>query len=153
MFSLFRDPQGTIRHYVVCCTPQNQYYLAEKHLFNSIPELITYHQHNSAGQCSGDRVKPAVFALAPPPACAKGRSCVPCWNVAGKPRVAISTAVFQGSYPDSSTPCLSTRKMLLPQLALVMVSQPGLPHGSLVKGFVSAGSSLPRLGSWLSHGS
>ncbi|RMB98312.1 hypothetical protein DUI87_25217 [Hirundo rustica rustica] len=43
------DPQGMIRHYVVCCTPQNQYYLAEKHLFNSIPELITYHQHNSAG--------------------------------------------------------------------------------------------------------
>ncbi|XP_027518939.1 tyrosine-protein kinase BTK [Corapipo altera] len=46
------DPQGTIRHYVVCCTPQNQYYLAEKHLFNSIPELITYHQHNSAGLIS-----------------------------------------------------------------------------------------------------
>lgn len=39
-----------IRHYVVCCTPQNQYYLAEKHLFNTIPELITYHQHNSAGE-------------------------------------------------------------------------------------------------------
>ncbi|KFV58436.1 Tyrosine-protein kinase BTK, partial [Gavia stellata] len=46
------DPQGTIRHYVVCCTPQNQYYLAEKHLFNTIPELITYHQHNSAGLIS-----------------------------------------------------------------------------------------------------
>uniref|UniRef100_A0A8C3VEA0 Tyrosine-protein kinase n=1 Tax=Catharus ustulatus TaxID=91951 RepID=A0A8C3VEA0_CATUS len=24
------DPQGTIRHYVVCCTPQNQYYLAAR---------------------------------------------------------------------------------------------------------------------------
>ncbi|KFP91916.1 Tyrosine-protein kinase BTK, partial [Apaloderma vittatum] len=46
------DPQGTIRHYVVCCTPRNQYYLAEKHLFNTIPELITYHQHNSAGLIS-----------------------------------------------------------------------------------------------------
>ncbi|XP_064374498.1 tyrosine-protein kinase BTK isoform X1 [Dromaius novaehollandiae] len=46
------DFQGMIRHYVVCCTPQNQYYLAEKHLFNSIPELITYHQHNSAGLIS-----------------------------------------------------------------------------------------------------
>ncbi|XP_065585409.1 tyrosine-protein kinase BTK isoform X2 [Cyrtonyx montezumae] len=46
------DPQGMIRHYVVCCTPQNQYYLAEKHLFNTIPELITYHQHNSAGLVS-----------------------------------------------------------------------------------------------------
>ncbi|NWZ19711.1 BTK kinase, partial [Asarcornis scutulata] len=46
------DLQGMIRHYVVCCTPQNQYYLAEKHLFNTIPELITYHQHNSAGLIS-----------------------------------------------------------------------------------------------------
>ncbi|XP_053129996.1 tyrosine-protein kinase BTK isoform X2 [Hemicordylus capensis] len=46
------DPQGTIRHYVVCSTPQNQYFLAEKHLFNSIPELINYHQHNSAGLIS-----------------------------------------------------------------------------------------------------
>ncbi|KFV17774.1 Tyrosine-protein kinase BTK, partial [Tauraco erythrolophus] len=46
------DPQGMIRHYVVCCTPQNQYYLAEKHLFDTIPELITYHQHNSAGLIS-----------------------------------------------------------------------------------------------------
>ncbi|XP_072190909.1 tyrosine-protein kinase BTK [Excalfactoria chinensis] len=46
------DPQGMIRHYVVCCTPQNQYYLAEKHVFSTIPELITYHQHNSAGLIS-----------------------------------------------------------------------------------------------------
>ncbi|XP_032628078.1 tyrosine-protein kinase BTK isoform X1 [Chelonoidis abingdonii] len=46
------DLQGVIRHYVVCSTPQNQYYLAEKHLFNTIPELITYHQHNSAGLIS-----------------------------------------------------------------------------------------------------
>ncbi|KAF3813047.1 hypothetical protein GH733_018990 [Mirounga leonina] len=43
------DPQGVIRHYVVCSTPQSQYYLAEKHLFSTIPELINYHQHNSAG--------------------------------------------------------------------------------------------------------
>lgn len=46
------EPQGTIRHYVVCSTPQNQYFLAEKHLFNTIPELINYHQHNSAGLIS-----------------------------------------------------------------------------------------------------
>uniref|UniRef100_A0A8C5WTB9 Tyrosine-protein kinase n=1 Tax=Laticauda laticaudata TaxID=8630 RepID=A0A8C5WTB9_LATLA len=44
------DPQGTIRHYVVCSTPQNKYFLAEKHHFNTIPELINYHQHNSAGE-------------------------------------------------------------------------------------------------------
>lgn len=46
------DPQGVIRHYVVCSTPQSQYYLAEKHLFSTIPELINYHQHNSAGLIS-----------------------------------------------------------------------------------------------------
>lgn len=46
------DPQGMIRHYVVCSTPQSQYYLAEKHLFSTIPELINYHQHNSAGLIS-----------------------------------------------------------------------------------------------------
>ncbi|XP_015282772.1 PREDICTED: LOW QUALITY PROTEIN: tyrosine-protein kinase BTK [Gekko japonicus] len=46
------EPQGTIRHYVVCSTPQNQYFLAEKHLFDTIPELINYHQHNSAGLIS-----------------------------------------------------------------------------------------------------
>ncbi|XP_062820030.1 tyrosine-protein kinase BTK isoform X2 [Anolis carolinensis] len=46
------EPQGTIRHYVVCSTPQNQYFLAEKHLFSTIPELIIYHQHNSAGLIS-----------------------------------------------------------------------------------------------------
>jgi hypothetical protein len=37
----------------VCSTPQNQYYLAEKHLFSTIPELINYHQHNSAGEYQG----------------------------------------------------------------------------------------------------
>lgn len=90
-----------IRHYVVCCTPQNQYYLAEKHLFNSIPELITYHQHNSAGQCSGDRVKPAVFSLAPwylhlPELKAGVVLPAGMWQVS----LEWKSLVFQGSYPD-----------------------------------------------------
>ncbi|XP_078542031.1 tyrosine-protein kinase BTK [Lissotriton helveticus] len=46
------EPQGIIRHYVVCETSQGQYYLAEKYLFSTIPEMITYHQHNSAGLIS-----------------------------------------------------------------------------------------------------
>ncbi|MBW03136.1 Tyrosine-protein kinase BTK, partial [Eschrichtius robustus] len=49
------EPQGVIRHYVVCSTPQSQYYLAEKHLFSTIPELINYHQHNSAGKYQGNQ--------------------------------------------------------------------------------------------------
>ncbi|OCT67253.1 tyrosine-protein kinase BTK [Xenopus laevis] len=53
--------EGIIRHYVVCEAPGNQYYLAEKHLYSSIPELITYHQHNAAGLIS--RLKYPVCSL------------------------------------------------------------------------------------------
>ncbi|XP_059326046.1 tyrosine-protein kinase Tec isoform X2 [Ammospiza nelsoni] len=40
-----------IRHYHIkeTVTSPKQYYLAEKHLFNSIPEIIEYHSHNAAG--------------------------------------------------------------------------------------------------------
>ncbi|XP_046771550.1 tyrosine-protein kinase Tec isoform X2 [Gallus gallus] len=40
-----------IRHYHIkeTVTSPKQYYLAEKHLFNSIPEIIEYHKHNAAG--------------------------------------------------------------------------------------------------------
>ncbi|XP_078254938.1 tyrosine-protein kinase Tec isoform X3 [Rhinoraja longicauda] len=43
--------EGSIRHYHIKFSqkPNVQYYLAEKHLFNNIPELIAYHQHNAAG--------------------------------------------------------------------------------------------------------
>ncbi|KAI1883619.1 hypothetical protein AGOR_G00233440 [Albula goreensis] len=42
---------SSIRHYhiKVTQTVPEQFYLAEKHHFNSIPELIEYHQHNAAG--------------------------------------------------------------------------------------------------------
>ncbi|KAJ8281716.1 hypothetical protein COCON_G00042350 [Conger conger] len=46
------DAAGSCRHYNICLTPQGQFYLAEKHNFSSIPELITYHQHNAAGMVS-----------------------------------------------------------------------------------------------------
>ncbi|KAM4683503.1 LOW QUALITY PROTEIN: cytoplasmic tyrosine-protein kinase BMX [Amazona ochrocephala] len=39
---------GTVEHYHVHKTPENKYYLTEN-LFESIPKLIHYHQHNSAG--------------------------------------------------------------------------------------------------------
>ncbi|NXV78058.1 TEC kinase, partial [Atlantisia rogersi] len=40
-----------IRHYHIkeTVTSPKQYYLAEKHLFDSIPEIIEYHKHNAAG--------------------------------------------------------------------------------------------------------
>ncbi|TNN71281.1 Tyrosine-protein kinase BTK [Liparis tanakae] len=40
---------GGCRHYNICTTTQGQFYLAEKHNFSTIPELINYHQHNAAG--------------------------------------------------------------------------------------------------------
>ncbi|XP_069749898.1 tyrosine-protein kinase BTK isoform X2 [Narcine bancroftii] len=43
------EQSGKVKHYTVCVTASNQYYLAEKHTFKTIPELINYHQHNAAG--------------------------------------------------------------------------------------------------------
>uniref|UniRef100_A0AAQ4R786 Tyrosine-protein kinase n=1 Tax=Gasterosteus aculeatus aculeatus TaxID=481459 RepID=A0AAQ4R786_GASAC len=41
------DSGGSCRHYNICTTAQGQFYLAEKHNFSTIPELINYHQHNA----------------------------------------------------------------------------------------------------------
>nr|XP_033783661.1 tyrosine-protein kinase ITK/TSK isoform X3 [Geotrypetes seraphini] len=40
-----------VKHYHIKETDENpkRFYLAEKHLFDCIPDLITYHQHNAAG--------------------------------------------------------------------------------------------------------
>uniref|UniRef100_A0A669CU10 Tyrosine-protein kinase n=1 Tax=Oreochromis niloticus TaxID=8128 RepID=A0A669CU10_ORENI len=59
---------GSCRHYNICTTPQSQYYLAEKHNFNTIAELINYHQHNAAGMVS--RLKHIVSNRARPPSTA-----------------------------------------------------------------------------------
>ncbi|XP_078458836.1 tyrosine-protein kinase Tec-like [Lampetra fluviatilis] len=42
---------GVVKHYQIkeVCEPQRMYYVAENHLFENIPSLIHYHQHNSAG--------------------------------------------------------------------------------------------------------
>ncbi|NWI33360.1 BMX kinase, partial [Sula dactylatra] len=50
--------KGTIKHYHVHKTPENKYYLAENYCFESIPKLIHYHQHNSAGMVT--RLRHAV---------------------------------------------------------------------------------------------
>ncbi|PWA18590.1 hypothetical protein CCH79_00005719, partial [Gambusia affinis] len=62
------DSGGSCRHYNICTTPQGQFYLAEKHHFNTIPELINYHQHNAAGMVS--RLKHIVSNRAQPPSTA-----------------------------------------------------------------------------------
>uniref|UniRef100_A0A673C8D9 Tyrosine-protein kinase n=1 Tax=Sphaeramia orbicularis TaxID=375764 RepID=A0A673C8D9_9TELE len=59
---------GSCRHYNICTTSQGQFYLAEKHNFSTIPELINYHQHNAAGMVSrlkyivSNRVRPPSIA-------------------------------------------------------------------------------------------
>ncbi|KAJ0049772.1 hypothetical protein NL108_003535 [Boleophthalmus pectinirostris] len=62
------ETTGSCRHYNICTTPQGQYYLAEKHNFSTIPELINYHQHNAAGMVS--RLKYIVSNRAQPPSTA-----------------------------------------------------------------------------------
>ncbi|XP_032475171.1 cytoplasmic tyrosine-protein kinase BMX isoform X3 [Phocoena sinus] len=43
------DKKGTVKHYHVHTNAENKLYLAENYCFDSIPKLIHYHQHNSAG--------------------------------------------------------------------------------------------------------
>uniref|UniRef100_K7FFR0 Tyrosine-protein kinase n=1 Tax=Pelodiscus sinensis TaxID=13735 RepID=K7FFR0_PELSI len=45
----FREKKGTVKHYHVNTNHENKYYLAENYCFDSVPQLIHYHQHNSAG--------------------------------------------------------------------------------------------------------
>ncbi|KAM9718123.1 tyrosine-protein kinase TXK [Menidia menidia] len=42
-------PNGDVRHYQIKVTDTGQFYLAEKHTFSSIPDVIHYHEHNAAG--------------------------------------------------------------------------------------------------------
>lgn len=46
------DNNPVIKHYHINETTDfpKRYYLAEKHVFDCIPELINYHQHNAAGE-------------------------------------------------------------------------------------------------------
>ncbi|KAF4019889.1 hypothetical protein G4228_011401 [Cervus hanglu yarkandensis] len=45
---IYEDMEATIKHYQIKRNDSGQWYVAEGHLFQSIPELIWYHQHNAA---------------------------------------------------------------------------------------------------------
>ncbi|XP_022084812.1 cytoplasmic tyrosine-protein kinase BMX-like [Acanthaster planci] len=47
--AMMHGRDDSVSHYHIKQTAENQYYVSEKHCFNSIPELIEYHQHNSGG--------------------------------------------------------------------------------------------------------
>ncbi|XP_051471066.1 cytoplasmic tyrosine-protein kinase BMX [Apus apus] len=50
--------KGTVKHYHVHKTSESKYYLAENYCFESIPKLVHYYQHNSAGMVT--RLRHAV---------------------------------------------------------------------------------------------
>ncbi|KAK0153431.1 Tyrosine-protein kinase BTK [Merluccius polli] len=62
------DKAGGCRHYNICTTSQGQFYLADRHFYSTIPDLINYHQHNAAGMFS--RLKHIVSNRAQPPSTA-----------------------------------------------------------------------------------
>ncbi|KAL4679578.1 hypothetical protein H8959_009228 [Pygathrix nigripes] len=44
-----RSAEAAIKHYQIKKNDSGQWYVSERHVFQSIPELIWYHQHNAAG--------------------------------------------------------------------------------------------------------
>ncbi|KAK9525056.1 hypothetical protein VZT92_017399 [Zoarces viviparus] len=49
VYSKTSSAVGDIRHYQIKISEAGQFFLAEKHTFTSIPEVIHYHEHNAAG--------------------------------------------------------------------------------------------------------
>lgn len=45
-----RHTQSSIKHYQIKKNDSGQWYVTERHLFPSVPELIQYHQYNAAGK-------------------------------------------------------------------------------------------------------
>lgn len=45
-----RSTEAAIKHYQIKKNDSGQWYVTERHVFQSIPELIWYHQHNAAGK-------------------------------------------------------------------------------------------------------
>jgi len=41
--------EGTVRHYHIKKNAEDRFFLAEKHAFVTIPDLIYYHKHNAGG--------------------------------------------------------------------------------------------------------
>lgn len=62
-------PQPHVKHYHIKQNPRMEFYLSEKHCCDTIPDLITYHRHNSGGlacrlKCSPcDRPVPPTAGL------------------------------------------------------------------------------------------
>ncbi|KAK3528360.1 hypothetical protein QTP86_034136, partial [Hemibagrus guttatus] len=64
------EVNGTVRHYLINVSADGLYYLAENHLFESIPQMIGYHQHNGAGLLT--RLRLPARETSPTPQTAQG---------------------------------------------------------------------------------
>ncbi|KAK3724954.1 hypothetical protein QZH41_017163 [Actinostola sp. cb2023] len=53
-----------VRHYHIKVDEENSYYISDRHRFDSVPELIHYHQHNSGGLVTRLR-QPPTFGKKP----------------------------------------------------------------------------------------
>ncbi|XP_030018613.1 tyrosine-protein kinase TXK isoform X2 [Sphaeramia orbicularis] len=49
VFTKALGANGDIKHYQIKINDNGEFFLAEKHTFTSIPEVIHYHEHNAAG--------------------------------------------------------------------------------------------------------
>ncbi|CAG7717608.1 unnamed protein product [Allacma fusca] len=58
-------PHPQVKHYHIKQNARNLFYLSEKHCCPSIPELITYHRHNSGGLASRLKLPPSAERCAP----------------------------------------------------------------------------------------
>uniref|UniRef100_A0A3P8ZNE3 Tyrosine-protein kinase n=1 Tax=Esox lucius TaxID=8010 RepID=A0A3P8ZNE3_ESOLU len=59
---------GGIRHYQIKLSDSGSFYLCEKHVFSSIPDLIKYHNHNAAGLVTRLRYPVGPMGRCVPPA-------------------------------------------------------------------------------------
>ncbi|ELW71625.1 Tyrosine-protein kinase TXK [Tupaia chinensis] len=59
--------EATIKHYQIKRSDSGQWYVAERHLFQSIPELVWYHQHNAAGLMTRLRYPVGLMGSCLPP--------------------------------------------------------------------------------------
>ncbi|XP_029938414.1 tyrosine-protein kinase Tec isoform X2 [Salarias fasciatus] len=49
LYTKMLSTDGDVRHYQIKVSDSGQFYLAEKHTFDSIADVIRYHEHNAAG--------------------------------------------------------------------------------------------------------
>jgi len=42
---------GVVKHYHIKKTNDGQFFISDSHPFDTLPELVVYHKHESSGQC------------------------------------------------------------------------------------------------------